>query len=49
MAETKRITMASPLDPNDLVTLEELTIANMWEVAALIEVLEKKSLLPKGK
>jgi len=23
--------MASPLDPNDLVTLEELTIANMWE------------------
>ena len=28
--------MASPLDPNsDLVTLEELTIANMWEVAAL--------------
>ncbi len=36
--------MASPLDPNDLVTLEELTISNMWEVAALavIDVLEKK-------
>ena len=25
--------MANPLDPNDLVTLEALTIANMWEVA----------------
>jgi hypothetical protein len=41
--------MASPLDPNDLVTLEELTLSNMWEVAALIEVLEKRGLLPKGK
>ncbi len=36
--------MASQLDPNDLVTLEELTISNMGEVAALIEVLEKKGL-----
>ena len=34
--------MASPLDPNDLVTLEELNIRNMWEVSVLIEVLEKK-------
>jgi len=41
--------MATPLDPKDLVTLEELTISNMWEVAALIEVLEKKGMLPKGK
>ena len=41
--------MASPLDPNDLVTFEELSISNLWEVAALIEVLEKKGLLPKGK
>ena len=29
--------MAHSLDPNDLVTLEERTIANMWEVAAVIE------------
>ncbi len=29
------ITMAEPLDPNDLVTLEELAISNMWENAAL--------------
>ena len=29
--------MAEPLDPNDLVTLEELAISNMWETAALGE------------
>ena len=26
--------MAFLLDPNDLVTLEELTLSNMWKVAA---------------
>ena len=31
----------------DLVTLEELTISNMWEVPALIEVLEKKGVMKK--
>ena len=39
--------MVQPLDPKDLVTLEELTISNMWEVASLIEVLEKKGLISK--
>ncbi len=39
--------MTTPLDPKDLVTLEELTISNMWEVAALIEVLEKKGVMKK--
>jgi len=34
--------MAFPLNPNEIVTHEELTISNMWEVATLIEVLEKK-------
>jgi len=28
--------MAFPLDPKDIVTLEELTLSNLWEVAALI-------------
>ena len=37
--------MASPLDPNEIVTLEELAISNMWESAALVEMLEKKGLL----
>ena len=40
--------MATPLAPKDLVTLEELALSNMWEVAALNEVLEKKGLLRKG-
>ena len=30
--------MAQSLNPKDLVTLEEHTISNMWEVASLIEV-----------
>ncbi len=32
------------LDP---YTLEELAISSMWEMAALVEVLEKKGLLTK--
>ncbi len=38
--------------PKELVTIEELAIANMWENAALVEVLERKGVmlsLPKGK
>jgi len=41
--------MAEQLDPNEIVTLEELAISNMWETAALVEVLEKKGLLTKGR
>ena len=41
--------MAEPLDPKDLVTLEELAISNMWETSALVELLERKGILPKGK
>ena len=40
--------MAKPLDPDDLVTLDELTISNMSEVAAIREVLERKGLLTKA-
>jgi len=40
--------MASPLDPNDLVTLEELTISNMWEVV-VVAMFDKKGLLPERK
>ena len=36
-----------PLDPKEIVTLEELTLSNMWEVAALIEVLKKKGVMKK--
>ncbi len=37
--------MAQPLDPNDLVTLEELAIATMWETSALVELLGRKGIL----
>ena len=39
--------MAEQLDPKEMVTLEELAISSMWEMAALVEVLEKKGLLTK--
>ncbi len=39
--------MANPLDPNNLVTLEELALSNMWETSALVELLERKGILTK--
>ena len=39
--------MAEPLDPNALVTLDELATSNMWETAALVELLERKGILTK--
>ena len=39
--------MAEKLDPNDLVTIEELAISGMWEMAGLVEVLQQKGLLKK--
>ncbi len=41
--------MPEPLDPNHLVTLDELAISNMWEMAALVEVLERKGVLTRQK
>ncbi len=37
--------MAEPLNPNETVTIEELAISSMWEMAALVEVLERKGVL----
>ncbi len=39
--------MAGPLDPTNLVTLDELALATMWETAALVELLERKGILTK--
>ncbi len=33
--------MAEQLDPNALVTLEELALSTMWETSALVELLER--------
>jgi len=32
----------------DSTSPEELALSNMWETATLVELLEKKGLLPKG-
>ncbi len=39
--------MAEKLDPKELVTIKELAISNMWETAALVELLERKGILTK--
>jgi hypothetical protein len=37
--------MSERLDPNELVTLQELVVSNAYEIAALVAVLERKGLL----
>jgi hypothetical protein len=39
--------MAQLLDPKEVVSIEELTISNMYEIEALIEVLAEKGLIHK--
>ena len=39
--------MAESLDPTDFVTLEEPALSNMWETAALVELLERKAILTR--
>src|SRR5207244_10471604 len=41
------ILMADKLDPQQLVTTEELAISSMWEMAALVELLERKGICTK--
>ncbi len=37
--------MEEKFDPNALMTLEELALSNMWEIAALVELLKRKGML----
>lgn len=39
--------MANTLDPKETVTIAGIAISNMWEIAALLEVLSRKGLLTK--
>ena len=39
--------MAEPLDPTDLVTLDELALSNMWETSALVELLGRKGIVTR--
>jgi hypothetical protein len=40
--------MANELSPKDIVTFEELTLSNVWELEALIAVLERKGIITKA-
>jgi hypothetical protein len=37
--------LAQPIDSKEIVSIEELTISNMYEIEALIEVLVKKEIV----
>ncbi len=39
--------MAEPLNAKEVVTIEELTISNMYEIEALIKVLAEKGIMSK--
>lgn len=39
--------MAEMLAPKETVTIEEMTISNSYEIAALVAVLEQKGLLTR--
>ena len=39
--------MTEPLDPKEIVSIEELAISNMYEIEALIEVLARKGIVSK--
>jgi hypothetical protein len=39
--------MAKPLDPKEIVTVQELAISNMLEIAALRELLFQKGIITK--
>jgi hypothetical protein len=41
--------MSDQRPKRDTVSLEEAIISNMWEIAAHVEVLERKTLSLKGK
>ena len=39
--------MAKQLDPKEMVSVEELVVSHMWEMAALVELLEERGILTK--
>jgi hypothetical protein len=39
--------MSTDRPTRDTMTLEETTVSNMWEMAAIVEVLERKGLCTK--
>ena len=39
--------MAKNLDLKEMVSIEDIAVSNMWEIAALVELLEKKGVLTR--
>jgi hypothetical protein len=39
--------MAEKLDPKEMVSVEEIAVSNMWEIAAMDELLEQKGVLTR--
>ncbi len=39
--------MADARDPKELVTGQEIAISNIWEIARLVEMLERKGILSR--
>ena len=40
--------MSNERPTRDTMSLEEATVSNMWEIAAIVELLEQKGLCTKG-
>ena len=41
--------MSNDRPKRDMMSIEEATLSNMWEIAAIVEVLERKGLCTKPK
>jgi len=39
--------MVKPLDPREVVSIQEIAISNMYEIEALIQVLARKGIVSK--
>jgi hypothetical protein len=41
--------MSDDRPTRETMSIEEATVSNIWVIAAIVKILERKRLLPKGK
>ena len=41
--------MSDDRPKRETMSIEEATVSNMWEIAAIVEVMARMGILPKGK
>lgn len=41
--------MSADRSTRDSMSIEKATVSNMWEIAAIVEVMARMGILPKGK